>query len=326
MSFQYNILVTGGAGFIGSHLSEALSNAHAKVIILDNLSTGNLNNIQHLQNIEFIEGDINNKKILSQILPQIDYIFHLAALGSVNRSIEDPLSTHLANSTGFLTILQSAIEHGIKGIVYSSSSSVYGDDQHLPKTEENIGKPLSPYAVTKITNELYAYVFWKLYRLPIIGLRYFNVFGPRQNPNGPYAAAIPIFIQNMLNNEPVYIHGTGEQKRDFTYVENIVNANILALMAIIRQKENTFGEVFNVGCQQNISINELFQVLAKKLNYTKHPIYAEPRQGDVFQSLADISKIKNHLHYSPTIFFEEGIDKTIDYFKKNYIQTTTNKI
>lgn len=317
--YSFTYLVTGGAGFIGSHLVETLSSIPtAKVIVLDNLSTGSLNNINHLNNIEFIQADINNTEKLEKILPKVDYIFHLAALGSVNRSIENPMATHLVNSTGFLNILQLAVKYRIKGIVYSSSSSVYGDDEHLPKVENITGQPLSPYAVTKMTNELYAKVFYRLYGLPIIGLRYFNVFGPRQNPNGPYAAAIPIFIQKMLNNEPIYIHGTGEQKRDFTYVENVVNANLLAVNSIIRQKINTFGEVFNIGCHQSISINEIFKTLAEKLNYHQKPIYTEPRKGDIFQSLADISKARNFLNYTPNIFFEEGIIKTIEFFKQQF--------
>lgn len=315
---DYTYLITGGAGFIGSHMAEFLINQNSKVIILDNLSTGSTENIKHLKQLEFIQGDINDLKTLNNILPKVDFIFHLAALGSVNRSIENPLHTHLANSTGFLNILQSAKEHHIKGIIYASSSSVYGDDTHLPKVEDKTGKPLSPYAVTKITNELYAQVFWKLFQLPVIGLRYFNVFGPRQNPNGPYAAAIPIFIQKMLNNEPVYIHGSGQQKRDFTYIENVIHANIKALETILQNKYECFGEVFNIGCQQNISINKVFHILSCKLNYRQKPIYTEPRKGDIVESLADISKAKKLLNYHPKVFFEEGIDKTLQYYLKNF--------
>ncbi len=311
---KYTYLITGGAGFIGSHIAEFLTNQNGKVIIIDNLSTSSTENIKHLRNVEWIQGDINNPELLNTVLPKVDFIFHLAALGSVNRSIENPLHTHLDNSTGFLNILQSSKEHHIKGIIYASSSSVYGDDMHLPKVEDKTGNPLSPYAVTKITNELYAQVFWKLFQLPSIGLRYFNVFGPRQNPNGPYAAAIPIFIQKMLNNELVYIHGTGQQKRDFTYIENVVNANIKALEAILHKKQETFGEVFNIGCQQNISINEVFQILSDKLNYRQKPIYTEPRKGDIVESLADISKAKKLLNYHPKVFFEEGIYKTLKYY------------
>lgn len=311
---KYTYLITGGAGFIGSHIAECLINQNSKVIIIDNLSTGSTDNIKHLKQLEFIQGDINDPELLNTVLPKVDFIFHLAALGSVNRSIENPLHTHLANSTGFLNLLQSAKEHHIKGIIYASSSSVYGDDTHLPKVEDKTGKPLSPYAVTKITNELYAQVFWKLFQLPVIGLRYFNVFGPRQNPNGPYAAVIPIFIQKMLNNEAVCIHGSGQQKRDFTYVENVIHANIKALEIILQNKYECFGEVFNIGCQQNISINEVFQILSDKLNYQQKPIYTEPRKGDIVESLADISKAKKLLNYYPKVFFEEGIDKTLAYY------------
>jgi nucleoside-diphosphate-sugar epimerase len=312
------IIVTGGAGFIGSHITEKLIELHHQVIVIDNLSTGNIKNISHLSQLKFIQADINDSQVLEQLLPDADYIFHLAALGSVTRSIENPLSTHLANSTGFLNILHHSVKHRIKGIIYASSSSVYGDDQHLPKVENKTGNPLSPYAVSKITNELYARVFYKLHGLPVIGLRYFNVFGPRQNPDGPYAAAIPLFIQKMLKKEPVLIHGTGEQKRDFTYVENVVEANILALLAIINKKQAAFGEVFNVGCQQSISINQIFYTLSKKLNYSQKPIYTEPRKGDIFQTLADIEKAQKLLNYQPKIFFEEGLDKTIRYYQSIY--------
>lgn len=316
---NYTVLITGGAGFIGSHLADALVQNNAQVIIIDNLSTGNINNLNSIINkIEFVQSDINDTTTLEKCLKKVDFIFHLAALGSVNRSIEDPLSTHFSNSTGFLNILHYSVKHNIKGIIYSSSSSVYGDDHHLPKIEDKTGNPLSPYAVTKITNELYARVFYKLHGLPIIGLRYFNVFGPRQNPNGPYAAAIPIFIQKMMREEPVFIHGTGEQKRDFTYVENVVEANLLALSAIVNKKENTFGEVFNIGCQQSISINEIFNTLSKKLNYSQKPIYTEPRKGDIFQSLANIDKAKKFLNYQPKIFFDEGLNKTIQYYQSAY--------
>ncbi len=311
---EYKYLVTGGAGFIGSHLVQYLVSLDCEVIVLDNLSTGNIDNIKHIPYVNFIRADINDEKIVNEILKDVDFVFHLAALGSVNRSVEDPLTTHLANSTGFLNILNVAKKNNIKGIIYASSSSVYGDDKNLPKIEDRTGVPLSPYAVTKITNELYAKVFWNLFQLPVIGLRYFNIFGPRQNPKGPYAAAIPNFIQRMIDNKDIYIHGTGEQKRDFTYVENVVNANHCALQAIINNKKDAFGEVFNIACNQSISINEVFKLLSKKLNYSKMPIYTESRKGDVFESLADITKAKNILNYQPKVFFEEGIEKTINYY------------
>jgi len=315
--YKQRYLITGGAGFIGSHIAEHLSQNNAFVIVLDNLVTGNIKNIQHLQNILFVKGDINDSELLKDLLPQIDVIIHLAALGSVNRSIEKPMDTHLANSTGFLNILYWAKEYNIKGVIYASSSSVYGDDSHLPKKEEYIGNPLSPYAVSKLSNELYAKVFWQLFQLPVIGLRYFNVFGPRQNPYGPYAAAIPIFIEKMLNQESIYIHGSGEQKRDFTYVENVVNANLAAIQSILNNNTKAFGGVFNIGCHQSISINQVFEILAKKLNYIHAPVYTEPRKGDIFASLADISKAQEILGYKPTVFFEEGIERTVRYFMSN---------
>lgn len=313
---NYTFLVTGGAGFIGSHITEYLVQQNASVIVIDNLSNGNKNNLSAvLDKIEFIPSDINDSAVLDKILSKVDFIFHLAALGSVNRSIADPLSTHHANSTGFLNILHHAHLHNIKGIVYSSSSSVYGDDTTLPKVEDKIGRPLSPYAVSKLSNEWYASVFWKLHQLPVIGLRYFNVFGPRQNPHGAYAAAIPLFIHKMLNNDAIYIHGNGNQKRDFTYVENVVNANMLALQSIINKQHDALGKVFNIGCQQNFSINEIFNILSEKLSYQKKPIYTEPRKGDIFESLADISQAQKILHYQPTIYFNEGIDKTLQALK-----------
>jgi len=315
--YKQRYLITGGAGFIGSHIAEHLSQNNAFVIVLDNLVTGNIKNIQHLQNILFVKGDINDSELLKDLLPQIDVIIHLAALGSVNRSIERPMDTHLANSTGFLNILYWAKEYNMKGVIYASSSSVYGDDSHLPKKEEYIGNPLSPYAVSKLSNELYAKVFWQLFQLPVIGLRYFNVFGPRQNPYGPYAAAIPIFIEKMLNQESIYIHGSGEQKRDFTYVENVVNANLAAIQSILNNNTKAFGDVFNIGCHQSISINQVFEILAKKLNYIHAPVYTEPRKGDIFASLADISKAQEILGYKPTVFFEEGIERTVKYFISN---------
>lgn len=312
---DYVYVVTGGAGFIGSHIVEYLSYLNCKVIVIDNLSTGNKENIKDFPNVEFIQTDINDTETLKRVFKNVDFIFHLAALGSINRSVENPMNTHLSNATGFLNVLNVAKENKdkVKGIIYASSSSVYGDNQDLPKKEDKTGMPLSPYAVTKITNELYAKVFWKIYGLPTIGLRYFNIFGPRQNPEGPYAAAIPLFIQKMIRKEDIYIHGTGEQKRDFTYVENVVNANINALYAIIEKKQNTFGEVFNIGCHQSISINQVFKLLSEKLNYSKSPIYTEPRKGDVFQSLADITKAEKFLNYQPKVFFEEGIEKMISY-------------
>ncbi len=314
-----NILITGGAGFIGYHLCRFFLSNNCNVIAIDNLSTGSINNINDLKkeysNFNFIEGDICDTKLVSDLTKKADYIFHLAALGSVNRSIEDPLSTHLANATGFLNMLHHAKLNSVKGFVYASSSSVYGDDTTLPKIETKIGKPLSPYAVTKLTNELYAQIYHQLYTFPIIGLRFFNVFGPKQNPNGPYAAAIPIFINAMLKNEPVKIFGTGEQKRDFTYVENIVHACYCSLISIINNNKQAFGNVFNIGCNQSVSINEVFRLLATNLNYSQKPIYADTRKGDVFQSLASIEKSKNILNYTPKVFFEEGLNKTLKFYQ-----------
>ena len=308
-----SILVTGGCGFIGSNIVEhLLKNGIKFVRIIDNLSTGNKNNIKHLlekyENIEFLYGDISDLELCRKAVEDIDIICHQAALGSVPRSINDPLHSHISNVNGFLNILISSKENGIKRIVFASSSSVYGDNNTLPKVENNIGNVLSPYAATKRIDEIYAGVFSHCYKMEIIGLRYFNIFGPRQDPNGVYAAVIPKFISLIKQNKQPKINGDGENSRDFTYVDNAVHANILAMSST---NSKTFGEIFNIGCGGKYSINYLVKIMNKYLNKNVKPIYGENRAGDIPHSNADISKAHDILKYKVKIHFEEGIRQLI---------------
>jgi UDP-N-acetylglucosamine 4-epimerase len=312
-----SFLITGGAGFIGSHIVEFLLNNKAKKVrVLDSLVTGNIANLEPFQsnpNFEFLQGDITNPADCEKACLSIDYISHQAALGSVPRSIENPLATHEANATGFLNILVAAKNNWVKRVVYASSSSVYGDSTESPKMEDKIGKPLSPYAVSKLVNEQYAAIFATTYNMEIIGLRYFNIFGPKQNPNGAYAAAIPLFIQSLLNKQEVFINGDGSQSRDFTFVSNAVQANIKALLT---ENKEALNKVFNIACGQSISVNEMFNFIASEISPGTQPTHRGVRFGDVKNSLADISRAKQHLGYQPEILFEEGLEKTIDWFKK----------
>ena len=312
-----NILITGGAGFIGSNILEYLTNKSNSIRILDNLSTGNKKNIDNIldtyKNVEFMYGDISDLEVCRKAVKGMDVICHQAALGSIPRSINDPISSHNSNVDGFLNILFAANENGIKRVVYASSSSVYGDHPDLPKKEENTGKVLSPYAATKFIDEIYADVFTKCYGMECIGLRYFNIFGPRQDPNGAYAAVIPKFIDLMKKGEQPTINGEGEFSRDFTYVDNAVQANVLALTTT---NSDCFGEVFNIGAGGQTSILELFSVIKEELKLNIEPIFGDKRDGDIPHSNADISKAKNMLGYDPKISFEDGIIKTIKYYVK----------
>ena len=308
-----NVLVTGGCGFIGSNIVEYLLDNNVKYVrILDNLSTGNKNNISHLltkyTNIDFIYGDIADLEICRKAVNNIDIICHQAALGSVPRSINDPLHSHISNVNGFLNILISAKENSIKRIVYASSSSVYGDNPILPKVEANVGNVLSPYAATKKIDEIYAGVFTHCYGMEVVGLRYFNIFGPRQDPNGMYAAVIPKFIDIMKNNNRPTINGDGENSRDFTYVNNAVSANILAMTT---QDKASYGDVFNIGCGGQYSLNRLVEVMNEAMRTHIKPIYGKNRAGDIPHSNADISKAKKILGYKVLVKFEEGINKLI---------------
>jgi UDP-N-acetylglucosamine/UDP-N-acetylgalactosamine 4-epimerase len=315
-----SFLITGGAGFIGSNLVEYLLKYKAKkVVVLDSLVTGFKENISEFfthNNFEFIEGDIRNLDTCKKACEGIDYVSHQAALGSVPRSVENPIATNDINVTGFLNMLVAARDANVKRFVYASSSSVYGDSKKLPKIEENIGNPLSPYAVTKLLNELYADVFGKTYNMPIIGLRYFNIFGPRQNPGGAYAAAIPLFMNAIIHNQSPYINGDGNQTRDFTFVENAVQANILALTT---QNAEAIGQTFNIACAERITINDLFYILKKHNNSDVEPIYRSERAGDIRDSLANIDKAKKLLGYNPSFNVDEGLKITLDWFKPNFL-------
>ncbi len=310
-------LVTGGAGFIGSNLVEYLFKYNAKkVVVLDNLATGfeeNLKLYLSLPNFEFIKGDICNIDDCHKACKGVDYVFHEAALGSVPRSIQNPIATHNVNATGFINVLIAARDANVKRVVYASSSSVYGDSKILPKLENQIGKQLSPYAVSKMTNELYGEIFAKTYNMEIIGLRYFNIFGPRQNPQGEYAAAIPLFINALLNNRAPAINGDGEQTRDFTFVENAVQANIKAMF---EQNIKTEGTVFNIAVGERVSLNQLIEILKKLIGTKIQQTFRADRPGDVRDSLADISKAQTTLNYQPKIKIEEGLKYTLDWFKK----------
>lgn len=312
---KLSFLVTGGAGFIGSNIVEYLIKYNAgKVVVLDNLSNGYKKNIEKfigLPNFEFIEGDITNFETCKKIVQSIDFISHQAALGSVPRSIENPLATHEANATGFLNILTAAKDSKVKRIVFASSSSVYGDSKELPKVEEKIGTQLSPYAVSKRTKELYANVFALTYRLDVVGLRYFNVFGPNQSPNGPYAAAIPLFMDAVLKNESPFINGNGEQSRDFTFVENVVQANIKALFT----EKDVKGKVMNIAFGGRTTINDLFFKIRNIVGNNVEPIYREARLGDVKDSLAAINLAQELIDYHPSFSIDEGLKITIDWFK-----------
>lgn len=316
------ILVTGGAGFIGSNLVESLLNIGASVTVLDNLETGRIKNIEGFFNnpsFSFMEGDIRSYEDCLKAVEKIDLISHQAALGSVPRSIKFPHATHAANATGFLNIIQAAKEKGVKRFVYASSSSVYGDSTASPKTIGSEGSLLSPYAVTKSLNELYASVYHRLHGMETIGLRYFNIFGPKQDPNGVYAAAIPKFIDKLIKGEEIIIHGDGEQTRDFTYVKNAVKANTAALSTV---GTTNFGSVFNVACGHYLSLNQVVESLRKNLEVKNllHPnakiTYGPERVGDIRNSLADISITQTQLNYSDLVYFDEGVQELIGYINQ----------
>jgi UDP-N-acetylglucosamine 4-epimerase len=321
---KYTFLVTGAAGFIGSHLVEYLLKYNAgKVKALDNLATGYIKNLEAFKNnpsFEFIRGDIRDVETCRNACREIDVVFHEAALGSVPRSIKDPISTNGANVDGFLNMLVAAKENKVKKFIYASSSSVYGDSPKLPKVEDEIGKPLSPYSVTKLMNEIYADVFSKTYGMKIIGFRYFNVFGPRQNTKGAYAAVIPLFINSFINKTPPKIDGDGEQTRDFTFVSNVVRANINAAFV---NNDGAFNQVYNMAVGGRTSLNSLVNILKDISGIDLEVKHGERRTGDVRDSLADISKAKELLGYEPEVQIREGLEITLDWFKNN--QTFINK-
>lgn len=304
---KLKILITGGAGFIGSNIADYWAKQNAEVIVLDNLRTGKLENISNSK-IKFINGSITNRDVISSIMDDVDYIFHLAALVSVPESIINPFECVEINVKGLLNILESAKEKKVKKIVFSSSAAVYGDNPISPKTTDLVLSPKSPYGITKLDGEYYLQTYLENYGLNFVVLRYFNVFGPRQDPNSQYAAAIPIFISKALKNEDIIIYGDGEQTRDFIFIDDVVNANFLASRA-------SANGVYNVARGEATSVNDIVNTILKLTNSKSKIIYAEPRPGDIKHSLASIEKTKCDLNFYFKISLEEGLKKTIEYFK-----------
>lgn len=318
---SYSFLVTGGAGFIGSNLVKyLLENGAGKVRVLDNFSTGFKTNLKDFMSdpaFELVEGDIRDLDTCKAAARGIQYLFHEAALGSVPRSIHDPVTSNDVNITGFLNILVAARDEGVKRIIYAASSSTYGDSVELPKVEDRIGKPLSPYAVTKYVNELYADVFAKTYQMELIGLRYFNVFGPRQNPAGAYAAVIPRFIESLIDHTSPVINGDGEYSRDFTFIDNVIQMNMRAMFTA---SERAVNQIYNVAYGQRTSLNELISHLKEYLSefdplIANIPVeYGARRQGDIPHSLASIEKAQSLLAYDPEYNIQKGLQETVRWF------------
>ncbi len=319
------ILVTGGAGFIGSNLCEYLLKHQNKVVCLDNFSTGKMENIAHLlsnPNFELIGGDIRNPEDCAKACKNVEYVLHEAALGSVPRSIIDPVTSTNVNISGFVNMLVAAKDANVKRFVYAASSSTYGDSEALPKVEDNIGKPLSPYAITKYVNELYAEIFFKTYGLNTIGLRYFNVFGRKQDPNGAYAAVIPKFVMQLMQYESPVINGDGEYSRDYTYIDNVIQMNVLALGTENPEALNT---VYNTAFGERTTLNELMVALKKQLSVFDPAIanvkttYGPNRAGDIPHSLASIDKAKKLLGYHPQFSIQQGLEQAVSWYWENLI-------
>lgn len=320
---NFHVLVTGGAGFIGSNLCDWLVKNGNKVSCLDNLATGKKSNIEHLlssSNFQFIEGDIRNLETCRKGVKNVDFVLHQAALGSVPRSINDPITSNEVNVNGFLNMLVASRDAGVKRFVYAASSSTYGDSKKLPKVEDEIGKPLSPYAITKYVNELYAEIFARTYNLETIGLRYFNVFGRRQDPNGAYAAVIPKFVMKLINHESPVINGDGSFSRDFTYIDNVVQMNILAIKS---NNGDAVNKVYNVAYGERTTLNELVTALKKYLSKYDSKIaeieieYGPERAGDVPHSLASINRATELLGYEPEYNIEKGLEEAISWYFEN---------
>ncbi|KIO49432.1 NAD-dependent epimerase/dehydratase family protein [Nitrosospira sp. NpAV] len=323
---QYRWLVTGVAGFIGSNLLETLLKLNQKVVGLDNFSTGYPHNLEQIKaligeeswrNFSLIEGDIRQLEVCRDACKGVDYVLHEAALGSVPRSIQDPIRTNESNISGFLNLLVASRDASVKCFVYAASSSTYGDHPDLPKIESVIGRPLSPYAVTKYVNELYAEVFARCYGMKSIGLRYFNVFGPRQDPNGAYAAVIPQWIAALIRNKTLYINGDGETSRDFCFIENVIQANLLAALT---ENPEAVNQIYNVAINERTSLNQLYEMmrvlLLEKFPHLQHhkPEYVDFRKGDVRHSQADISKAARLLGFAPTHRIDEGLKQALDWY------------
>jgi nucleoside-diphosphate-sugar epimerase len=306
-------IVTGGAGFIGSNIVENLVRNGEYVRVLDNFTTGKLQNLEGLDGrIEFIKGDIRDLERVREAVKGMDYVLHQAALPSVTRSIEDPITTNDVNIAGTLNVLVAARDAKVKRVIYAASSSAYGDTPTLPKREDMPAKPISPYGISKYVGEQYCQIFTELYGLETVCLRYFNIFGPKQDPHSPYSGVISIFIKAFLNGVPPKIYGDGEQSRDFTFVANAVRANLLACHA-----KKASGQVFNIACGRRTTINELAYVIRELLESDVEPVHADPRPGDILHSLADISKAQTILGYEPKVDLTVGLMKTIDWFQSN---------
>lgn len=306
-------LVTGGAGFIGSNITSALLERGEKVRVIDDLSTGKLENIESLSgNIEFIEGDICDFDCVQKAVKDVDYILHQAALPSVPRSIKEPIASNRVNVEGTLNLLVAGRDANCKKLVMASSSSVYGDTPTLPKHEEMAPQPMSPYATSKLAAEKYAMNFHKVYGFPTVALRYFNVFGPRQDPNSHYAAVLPKFIKAMLSNEPPVIYGDGEQSRDFTYIENVVHANLLAC------ESDAAGCYLNTACGGRYTLNHLIEVLEEVMGVSANQEYQAPRVGDVKHSHAAIELARKNIGYSPLVSFKDGVKKTVAWYREKF--------
>lgn len=318
-----SILITGGAGFIGSNLCEYFLSKGNKVVCLDNFATGHRHNIEHLfsnENFTLIEGNIRNSDDCKKAVANVDFVFHQAALGSVPRSINDPITTNEVNVSGFLNMLVASRDANVKRFIFAASSSTYGDSEALPKVEEVIGKPLSPYAITKYVNELYAEIFSKTYGLETIGLRYFNVFGRKQDPNGAYAAVIPKFVTQLMNHESPIVNGDGNFSRDFTYIDNVIQMNELAMLTTNKEAVNT---VYNTAFGEQTTLNEMLFYLKKFLSEFDSKIndvsiiYGENRKGDIPHSLASINKAKKMLNYNPKYSFQDGLKEAVTWYWEN---------
>jgi UDP-N-acetylglucosamine 4-epimerase len=317
------ILITGGAGFIGSNLCEYFLSKNYQVVCLDNFATGHRHNLikcQESENFQLMEGDIRDLKTCHQAVSGITYVLHQAALGSVPRSINDPITSNEVNVNGFLNMLVASKEAGVKRFIYAASSSTYGDSESLPKVEDKIGKPLSPYAITKYVNELYADIFAKTYGIETIGLRYFNVFGRKQDPNGAYAAVIPKFVKLLMNHESPVINGDGNYSRDFTYIDNVIQMNEKAMLA---ENPNAINQVYNTAVGERITLNDMVHLLKKYLSQ-KDPkianveiVYGTYRKGDIPHSLASIEKAKKLLNYHPTHHFAKGLEEAVNWYWEN---------
>lgn len=304
-------LVTGGAGFIGSHIAEALVLRGHEVRVLDNFSTGKRENIAAFsEKTTVVVGDIRDRTAVNAAMEGVDYVLHQAALPSVPRSIEDPCGSNAVNVDGTLNVLEAVRQYKVKRMVYASSSSVYGDEETLPKSEDMPTRPKSPYALTKLAGELYCRIYTEIFGLPTVSLRYFNVFGPRQDPNSQYSAVIPIFVAALMHGKRATIFGDGEHSRDFTYVENVVAANIAACESVAAS-----GGVYNVACGERFSLNSLYRTLGDILRVDIEPVYEDPRPGDVKHSQASIAAIQRDLAYTPLVGFEEGLKRTVDWFR-----------